>query len=136
MLQQIMQQVHEIQATNIYVNDWFGPIQLSAIYSPPKHSIKRMIMKNSLKLLLIDFWLVLIATPNIQSADQLKLAIDSLHLNVFTTGAPTYWPTDINKTADLIDFFIGKGLASTNVSCDSCYDLSLQSFCKRTSKRN
>ena len=44
---------------------------------------------------------------------QLKLAIDSLHLNVFSTGEPTYWPTDINKTHDLIDFFIGKGLAST-----------------------
>ena len=37
---------------------------------------------------------------------------------------PTYWPTDINKTSDLIDFFIGKGLASANVSCDSCYDVS------------
>ena len=31
----------EIQATNVYVNDWIGPIQLSAIYSPPKHSIKK-----------------------------------------------------------------------------------------------
>ena len=55
---------------------------------------------------------------------QLKLAINSLYLNVFSTGKPTYWPTDINKTPDLIDFFIRKDLASTNVSCDSCYDLS------------
>ena len=36
--------------------------------------------------------------------------------------------TDINKTLDLIDFFIGKGLASTTVSCDSCYDLSSDHF--------
>jgi hypothetical protein len=25
-------------------------------------------------------------------------------------GEPTYWPTDINKTPDLLDFFIFKGL--------------------------
>ena len=43
---------------------------------------------------------------------------------LFYWRTSTYWPTDINKTPDLIDFFIGKGLASTNVSCDSCYDLS------------
>ena len=35
-------------------------------------------------------------------------------------GEPTYWPTDINKIPDLIDFFMGKGLASTNLSCDYC----------------
>ena len=55
---------------------------------------------------------------------QLKLAIYSLNLNVFSTDEPTYWPTDVNKTADLIDFFIGKSLTSTNVPCDSWYDLS------------
>ena len=84
-------------------------------------------MKNSLKLLVIDYnakhtiWGSRLISPK---GRQLKLAIDSLHLNVFSTGETTYWPADINKTPDLIDFFIGKSLASTNVSCDSCYDRS------------
>ena len=124
---------HEIQATNVYVNDWIGPIQLSAIYSPPKHSIKKDDYEEFFKTLGNRFlaggdynakhtiWGSRLISPK---GRQLKLAIDSLHLNVFSTGEPTYWPTDINKTPDLIDFFIGKGLASTNVSCDSCYDLS------------
>ncbi|XP_054728231.1 uncharacterized protein LOC129237475 [Anastrepha obliqua] len=29
---------------------------------------------------------------------------------IFSTGNPTYWPTDINKTPDLIDFFVVKQL--------------------------
>ena len=32
---------HEIQATNVYINDWIGSILISAIYSPPKQSIKK-----------------------------------------------------------------------------------------------
>jgi len=32
---------HEhIQATNIVIEDWYGPITVSAIYCPPKHTIK------------------------------------------------------------------------------------------------
>ena len=53
-----------------------------------------------------------------------QLKFDSQNLNVFSTGEVTHWPTDINKTPDLIHISIGKSLASTNVSCDSCYDLS------------
>ena len=32
---------HEIQSTNVYVNDWFRPILISAIYSSPQHAIKK-----------------------------------------------------------------------------------------------
>ena len=39
-------------------------------------------------------WALRLISPK---GHQLKLAIDSLHLNVFSTGKPTYWPTDINK---------------------------------------
>ena len=30
---------------------------------------------------------------NSPKGHQLKLAIDSMHLNLFSTGEPTYWPT-------------------------------------------
>ena len=55
---------------------------------------------------------------------QIKLAIDNMHLSVFSTGEPTYWPTDIKKSPDLIDFFVWKGISAANVSCNSCQDLS------------
>ena len=50
--------------------------------------------------------------------------MDSMHLNVFSTGEPTYWPTDIKKMPDLIDFFVGKGISAPNMPYNSCHDLS------------
>ena len=32
---------HQIQSTNIIKDDWIGELQISAIYSPPKHVIKK-----------------------------------------------------------------------------------------------
>lgn len=35
---------------------------------------------------------------------------------------PTYWPTDINKTPDLLDFYIVKGLSNLYTVMESCLD--------------
>ena len=32
---------NEIQATNIVVDDWYGQLLISSVYSPPKHNIKK-----------------------------------------------------------------------------------------------
>ena len=32
------------------------------------------------------------------------------NLNILSTGKTTYWPTDLNKTSDLLDFAVIKGL--------------------------
>jgi hypothetical protein len=43
-----------------------------------------------------------------------------------STGSPTYWPTDTNKTPDLLDFFITNGIstdyADVAASCDLTSD--------------
>ena len=31
----------QIQSTNIIIDDWIGELQISAIYSPPKRSVKK-----------------------------------------------------------------------------------------------
>jgi hypothetical protein len=41
-----------------------------------------------------------------------------------STGTPTYWPTDSNKTPDLLDFFIINGISSEYLEAEPSYDLS------------
>jgi hypothetical protein len=44
--------------------------------------------------------------------------IQEMKLEILSTGEPTYWPTDINKTPDLLDFFIFKGLQHNSQTQD------------------
>ncbi|PNF15239.1 hypothetical protein B7P43_G12671 [Cryptotermes secundus] len=41
-----------------------------------------------------------------------------------STGTPTYWPTDPQKTPDLLDFFVTKGLSSTYADVTPSFELS------------
>jgi hypothetical protein len=43
------------------------------------------------------------------------------NLNILSTGDPTYWPTDVNKIPDLLDFAIAKGISDiyTNLDLES-----------------
>ncbi|GBP77919.1 Probable RNA-directed DNA polymerase from transposon BS [Eumeta japonica] len=55
---------------------------------------------------------------------ELLKSAQSGHMNIISTGQPTYWPTDKDKIPDIVDFCIFKGIANTNISCSSCWDLS------------
>jgi hypothetical protein len=46
---------------------------------------------------------------------ELYQTVQEKQLEVLSTGEPTYWPTDINKTPDLLDFFIFKGLSRNSL---------------------
>ena len=46
------------------------------------------------------------------------------NLQHISTCQPTYWPSDMNKQPDLLDFCITKGLALQTVSIESCLELS------------
>lgn len=39
--QAISHRDEQIQATNVMIKDWIGPIMISAVYCPPKHKIKK-----------------------------------------------------------------------------------------------
>jgi hypothetical protein len=41
---------------------------------------------------------------------ELYQTIQEKQLEILSMGEPTFWPTYINKTLDLLDFFIFKGL--------------------------
>ena len=122
-----------IQATNVVVNEYAGPLQITAVYSPPRHTINKEEYIQFFKTLGNRFlaggdynakhtnWGSRLISPK---GRQLSYAIDSLHLNVHSTGEPTYWPSDPNKTPDLIDFFVSKSICKLKVKCTSSSELS------------
>jgi hypothetical protein len=108
-----------IQATNISIEDGGGNLTISAIYSPPRHKIKKEQYNafiNSLGHRFLvggdfnakhQYWGSRLISPK---GRELYQTIQEKQLVILSTGEPTYWPTDINKTPDLLDFFIFKGL--------------------------
>jgi hypothetical protein len=93
------------------------PITIAAIYSPPKYTTSCQEYENFLLQLGPRFleagdwnakhtaWGSRIITPK---GRNLLNAIQHNKLNYMSTGEPTYWPTDLNKTPDLLDFAITK----------------------------
>lgn len=122
-----------IQATNIIVESMQGPLTVSSIYSPPKHTIKKENYINFFKTLGSKFiacgdynakhtiWGSRLNTPK---GRQLYWAIKELNLRVISPYSPTYWPSDLNKTPDLIDFCVSKGISAGSEKCFSSHDLS------------
>lgn len=47
----------------------------------------------------------------------------SLKCEFFFNGSPSYWPTDLNKLPDVINFFVTKGL-SNYIEVETCLDIS------------
>lgn len=93
----------EIQATNIILEIANETITVCAVYSPPKHNIKRDSYKaffNTLGLRFIaggdynaknTLWGSRLTTTK---GRELNSTVASLNLTVVSTGEPTYWPTD------------------------------------------
>lgn len=66
-----------------------------------------------------SFWGSRVITPK---GRQLLKATENLKLITVSSGEPTYSPTDVNKTPDLIDFGVVKGIAKTYFSANSNID--------------
>jgi hypothetical protein len=50
--------------------------------------------------------------------------LESRNYRHLSSGEPTYWPTDLNKLPDLLDFCITKGIHSNFATAKSCFELS------------
>lgn len=121
-----------IQATSIQVNDEHGPLTVSALYCPPKHIITSAQFNQYFQSLGPRF----IAAGDFNAKHEIwgsrlsnakgKNLLNSINSNNSTflsTGEPTYWPTDRNKTPDLIDFFVVKNVNITNATVSSILEL-------------
>lgn len=120
-----------LQATTVRVEDRSGPLNLSAIYCPPRHTINEKMFTDFFTSLGSRFiaggdwnakhtyWG---SRLTVTRGRELKKSIDANHLLPISTGEPTYWPTDSNKTPDLLDFFITKGISELNTLIKSSLD--------------
>ncbi|XP_045453923.1 fatty acid synthase-like [Melitaea cinxia] len=120
-----------LQAASVMVNTRTGLIALSAVYCPPKHKISEANFTDFFKTLGNRFiaggdwnakhiyWGSRLTTSRGRS---LKECLHSNHLLTLSTGSPTYWPTDPEKTPDLLDFFITKNVCPQYTSVESSLD--------------
>ena len=51
-------------------------------------------------------------------------AISGNNCTYYSTGVPTYWPTDPRRLPDMLDFFVARGTAGDYVTFESVYELS------------
>ena len=120
-----------IQATSINMPD--SRVTISSIYCPPRYNINREQFLDYFKTLgprfiaagdynaKHTFWGSRLITPK---GRQLLEAISYNRLDAISSGQPTYWPTDLNKIPDLIDFAVIKNIKREFISVIPSLDLS------------
>jgi hypothetical protein len=111
------------------VEDSVGLITISAVYLPPKYSVKQEQLEDFYNTLGRRFiaggdynakhtdWASRLITPR---GHKLLKTIERNNLKHLSAGEPTYWPSDRNKLPDLVDFCIPQDFAVAK----SCFDLS------------
>ena len=112
---------NKIQSTIIKITTMPRIIIIAAIYSSPCHVISSEEYKDFLLHLGPNFlvagdgnakhtaWGSRLITPK---GRNLLYVIQHNNLNYLSTGEPTYWPADLNKNPELLDFAITNGISS------------------------
>lgn len=123
----------KIQATSVVISDWQGPLTLTAAYCPPKHSINSQEFEQLFKTLgprfiaggdynaKHQFWGSRLCTTR---GKHLYSTITNNNYTSLSQDQPTYWPTDLRKIPDILDFFISRGVNCRNTTVNACLDLS------------
>lgn len=121
-----------IQATSVNIKVTSRSYTVTAVYCPPKHRIDKDTWCNFLSsqgeyfIIGGDFnakhthWGSRLINPKGRSLYQ---AGGELHCDFYSTGKPTYWPSDPEKIPDLIDFFVARGVSSNYVHVEESVDL-------------
>jgi hypothetical protein len=122
-----------IQSTSVVVEDFNGPLSVSALYCPPRHNMSDCQFTEFFNTLGCRFisggdynaknqmWGSRVTNPR---GRRLLQSIENNNLNYISTGEPTYWPTDRQKIPDLLDFFIVKGISVNYMDITQSLDLS------------
>lgn len=122
-----------IQAANVVIEDWLGPLTISAAYCPPNYPANKISFTNYFNELGNRFiaggdfnaknvsWGSRLTAPG--RGKILYAVTQELRLQYLSTCAPTYWPTDPYKTPDCLDFFIIKGINTDYLDIKSNDDI-------------
>lgn len=129
---EIEYRTEEIQATAVSIKTKNYQVIVSAIYCPPKHKLKKDQYLDFLKtqgnrfIIGGDFnaknthWGSRLITTK---GRELLEAIRENGCESLSTGKPTYWPTDLNKIPDLIDFFIVRNISANFLQIEEGWDM-------------
>jgi hypothetical protein len=109
-----------------------GPLTVSAVYPPPKHTVKQVQLAAFYSTLGHRFiaggdyntkntdWGSRLITPR---GREILRTMEQLNHHL-STGVPTYWPSDRYKLPDLLDFCVIKGIPHDSAFTRSWFDLS------------
>lgn len=122
-----------IQATTVKIRTNKWQYNVTAVYCPPRHNLKKDDYSAFLRSLGNRFvcggdfnckhlyWGSRISNAK---GKELYSAGNELNCSFLSSGKPSYWPTDPGKLPDLIDFFITRGVSSNYTKVDTSLDLS------------
>lgn len=125
-------QTEEFQATSVRVKTKTNDVMITSIYCPPRHSTKKEQYLDFLNrqghrfIIGGDFnakhthWGSRLTTTK---GKNLREVMTQLKCESHSTGKPTYWPTDINKIPDLIDFFIVRNISANYIQIEEAWDM-------------
>jgi hypothetical protein len=123
---------NKIQSASVKILLSHRPVTIAAIYSPPRHRISAEDYEEYLSSLGPQFiaagdWNAKHTTwgSRLTTAKGRNLLCTMTQLNItfFSTREPTYWPTDKNKTPDLLDFALMKGISDIYTKIEGNLDL-------------
>jgi hypothetical protein len=119
------------------VEDTVGLLTVSAVYLPPKHTVKQEQLEDFYNTLGHQFnagddssakhtdWESILVSPR---GREILKTIERNNLRHISMGEPIYWPTDRNKLPDLVDFCVTKGIPQDFTVAKPCFDLSSHHF--------
>jgi hypothetical protein len=124
-------ETEEIQATAVTVKTKSHLVTLTVVYCPPKHSIKKIqyieFLKQGKRFIVGgDFNAKnthLGSRLTTAKGRELREAAREYGWEFLSEGKPTYWPTDLNKIPDLIDFFITKNVGVNFLQIEEGFDV-------------
>ena len=126
-------QTNALQAIAVRLEALPWPLTVSAVYYPPRHSPPAADYAAIFQSLGPRFlvggdwnakhtaWGARLTTPKGRT---LFHAISGNNCTYYSTGEPTYWPTDPRRLPDLLDFFVARGMAADYVRVESVFELS------------
>ena len=122
-----------IQTTTVTIQTSSNYFQLSAVYVPPRHKITTQMWEEYFQDLgdkyiatgdynsKFTLWRPRITTPRSRTPEKY---IRNNNLNILSTSRPTYWPSDLSKIPDLLDFAVTKGLNTNKLKITPSLELS------------
>lgn len=125
-------QREDIQLTVIEIMSLKQKLRVGAVYCPPRHNLKkedyltllqhlgeRFIVGGDINSKHVDWGSRLTTTKG----RELRIALQELNCNYHSTGKPTYWPTDLDKIPDLLDFFISRKVSPNFIEVEENFDV-------------